>query len=241
MSEHFDWFGRQNKTTYNAVKRCDTLTWIDRQSSWWSPWEFFLLGAATNPVFQDSHRSHSLERQNLHLIWNHFSVFPIHCFYQDTLFPTCQVRVVRFYQSCSPPPPLPPPPPPAPPPPPPPPASPPPPLHPLPCSLPLCQPLFTNFRAQCALLDLGLMGPSQLSAHRWTSTWDLPGSVRTAEPQPGTSLAQCAPLDLNLGPSELSAHRWTSTWDLPSSDRMPEDMPDRMSDRMPEDMPDKMP
>ena len=35
----------------------------------------------------------------------------------------------------------------------------------------------------------------------WTSTWDLPSSVRTAGPQPGTFLAQCAPLDLNLGPS----------------------------------------
>ena len=74
--------------------------------------------------------------------------------------------------------------------------------------------------------------------------------MRTAGPQPGTFLAQCAPLDLNLGPAELSAHRWTSTWGLPSSvrtagpqkpDRMPEDMPDRMSDRMPEDMPDKTP
>ena len=119
-----------------------------------------------------------------------------------------------------------------------------------------------TFPAQCALLDLNL-GPSQLSAHRWTSTWDLPSSVRTAGPQPGTFPAQCAPLDLNLGPSqlscapldlnlgpsELSAHRWTSTWGLPSSvrtagpqkpDRMPEDMPDRMSDRTREDMPDKM-
>ena len=74
--------------------------------------------------------------------------------------------------------------------------------------------------------------------------------MRAAGPQPGTFLAQCAPLDLNLGPAELSAHRWTSTWGLPSSvrtagpqkpDRMPEDMPDRMSDRMREDMPDKMP
>ena len=93
----------------------------------------------------------------------------------------------------------------------------------------------------------------------------LPSSVRTAGPQPGTFPAQCALLDLNLGPSQLSAHRWTSTWDLPSSVRtagpqrpdrmsenmpedmpdrmpiMPADMPDRMSDRMPEDMPDKMP
>ena len=103
--------------------------------------------------------------------------------------------------------------------------------------------------AQCAPLDLNL-GPSQLSVHRWTSTWDLPSSVCTAGPQPGTFPAQCAPLDLNLGPAQLSVHRWTSTWDLPSSvctagpqrpDRMPEDMPDRMSDRMPEDMPDKMP
>ena len=52
---------------------------------------------------------------------------------------------------------------------------------------------------------------SQLSAHCWTSTWDLPNSVRTAGPQPGTFPAQYAPLDLNLGPSQLSAHRWTST------------------------------
>ena len=160
-------------------------------------------------------------------------------------FPTCQVRVVRFYQSCSPHPPSPPPPPP-------PTVSPRPCLHQLPPQLPPCQlfaKLLANLPAQCAMLDLNL-GPSQLSAHCWTSTWDLPSSVRTAGPQPGTLPAQCAPLDLNLGPSELSAHRWTSTWDLPSSvrtagpqrpDRMPQDMLDRMSDRMPEDMPDKMP
>ena len=167
---------------------------------------------------------------------------------QRYLFPTCQVRVVRFYQSCSSPSLSSPPP------------SPPPPLHPLPgplpplpCPLPPCQffaKLFANFRAQCALLDLncrlpiwvGTAGPqplgSERSGHRWTST----------------SGAQWAPLDLNLGPSELSEHRWTSTWDPPSSvstagpqrpDRMPEDMPDRtpdrLSERMPEDMPDKLP
>ena len=124
---------------------------------------------------------------------------------QHQFFPTCQVRVVRFYQSCCPPPP---------------PVSPRPCLHQLPPPLPHCQllaKLFANFRAQCALLDLNL-GPSQPSAHCWASTWDLPSSVRTAGPQPGTFPAQCAPLDLNLGPS-LSAHRWTSTWDLPSSVR----------------------
>ena len=113
----------------------------------------------------------------------------------DGFSPTCQVRVGRFYQSCSPPPP----------PSPPPPSSssprPPPllpPLPPLPRPLLPCQllaKLFANFGAQCALLDLNL-GPSQLSAHRWTSTWDLPSSVRTAGPQPGAFRAQCAPLDL---------------------------------------------
>ena len=149
-------------------------------------------------------------------------------------FPTCQVRAVRFYHSCSPPPPPPPHPPPPSPPPPSPPASPPPPLHPLPCSLPPCQlfaKLFANFRTQWALLDLNCKGLSALG---------------TAGPQPGTFRAQWAPLDLNLGPSELTKHRWTSTWDPPSSvstagpqrpDRMPEDMPDRMPDRMPERMP----
>ena len=99
---------------------------------------------------------------------------------------------------------------------PPPPASPPPPLPPLPRPLLPCQ-LFANVRAQCAPLDLNL-GPSQLSGHRWTSTWDLPSSVGTAGPQPGTCPAQCAPLDpaqcalldLNLGPAQLSVHRWTS-------------------------------
>ena len=142
----------------------------------------------------------------------------IPCF---VLFPTCQVRVVRFYPSCSPP------------------------LPPrlalllllllllllrlllflllqflldhvcinFPPSLPPCQlfpKLFANFRAQWAPLDLNL-GPAQLSVHRWTSTWDLPSSVCTAGPQPGTFPAQCALLDLNLGPAQLSVHRWTST------------------------------
>ena len=112
----------------------------------------------------------------------------------------------------------------------------------------LCAKLFANFPAQCALLDLNL-GAAQLSVHRWTSTWelpstvdlnrDLPSSVCTAGPQPGTCPAQCAPLDLNRGPAQLSVHRWTSTWDLPSSvctagpqrpDRMPEALPDGMSD-----------
>ena len=101
------------------------------------------------------------------------------------------------------------------------------PLPPLPRPLLPCQllaKLFANFGAQCPLLDLNL-GPSQLSAHRWTSTWDLPSSARTAGPQPGTFLAQCAPLDLNLGlPSSVR------TAGPQKPDRMPEDMPDRMSD-----------
>ena len=100
----------------------------------------------------------------------------------------------------------------------------------LPSSVRTAGPQSGTFPAQCAPLDFNL-GPSKLSVHRWTSTWDLPSSVCnrwtstcdlpssvcTAGPQPGTFPAQCAPLDLNRGPAQLSVHRWTSTWDLPSS------------------------
>ena len=146
------------------------------------------------------------------------------------LFPTCQVRLVRFYQSACPP--LPPPPPPPP--------SPPPPrlavllalllasasststsalptlptrrqaLRQLPSSVRTAGRQPASCPAQCAPLDLNLRA-AQLSVHRWTSTGDLPSSACTAGPQPGTCPAQCAPLDLNLGPSQLSVHRWTST------------------------------
>ena len=125
-------------------------------------------------------------------------------------FLTCQVRVVRFYQSCS-----------------------------LPPRLALlfllllrllrqflldhvCINFHLNFRlansspSSLPTSQLNL-GHSQRNVHRWTSTWDLPSSVCTAGPQPGTFPAQCAPLDLNLGHSQLNVHRWTSTWDLPSS------------------------
>ena len=116
-------------------------------------------------------------------------------------FPTCQVRVVRFYQSCSPHPPSPPPLAP-------PPVSPRPCLHQLPRPLPPCQlvaNLFANFRAQWALPDLncrlpiwvGTAGPqppgSERSGHRWTST----AGFRAQWPQPGTFRAQWAPLNLN--------------------------------------------
>ena len=79
----------------------------------------------------------------------------------------------------------------------------------------VCINFHLNFRL--ANSSASSLPTSQLSVHRWTSTWDLPSSVRTAGPQPGTFPAQCALLDLNLGPSQLSVHRWTSTWDLPSS------------------------
>ena len=110
----------------------------------------------------------------------------------------------------------------------------------LPSSMYTAGPQPGTFRTQCSSLDLNLgpahcapldlnLGPSELNIHRWTSTWDLPSSMYTAGPQPGTFRTQCtsldvnlgpaqwAPLDLNLGPSELSMHRWTSIWDLPSS------------------------
>ena len=143
----------------------------------------------------------------------------IHCKFH--FFPTCQVRVVWFYQSCSPR---------------------------LAVLLVLVLLLLLVLRLLlllCLLLQFLLdhvcinfhlnfrlansspssLPTSQLSVHRWTSTWDqtssvctagpqpgdLPSSVCTAGPQPGTFPAQCAPLDLNLGPSQLSVHCWTST------------------------------
>ena len=119
-------------------------------------------------------------------------------------FPTCQVRVVRFYQSL---------------------------FFSSSSSflllllllrvLLLFYHLCLHFHVRCCLANSwpSSSPTSELSAHCWTSTWDLPSSVRTAGPQPGTFLAQCAPLDLNLGPAELSAHRLASTWGLPSSVR----------------------
>ena len=99
-------------------------------------------------------------------------------------FPTCQVRVVRFYHSCSPPPP--------------------PRLAILLLLLLLLRQhllhhLCLHFHVHCCLANSSPSSSptSELSVHRWTSTWDLPSSVRTAGPQPGTCPAQCAPLDLN--------------------------------------------
>ena len=122
-----------------------------------------------------------------------YAVFTF-CFF---FFPTCQVRVVRFYQSCSPPR-----------------------LAVLLVLLFLLLLVLRLLLLLCLLLLQFLLDhvcinfhlnfrltnsspsslpTSQLSVHRWTSTWDLPSS------------------DLNLGPSQLSVHRWTSTWDLPSA------------------------
>ena len=105
-------------------------------------------------------------------------------------FPTCQVRVVRFYHSCS---------------------SPPPPrlaillllfllvLLLLLLRLFLLDHVCINFHLNFRLANSwpSSLPTSQLSVHRWTSTWDLPSSVCTDGPQPGTCPAQCAPLDLN--------------------------------------------
>ena len=94
------------------------------------------------------------------------------------LFPTCQVRVVRFYQSCSPHPPPPRPPP-----------SPPPPSSSSSASSSSSTTSASTSRSTVALPTLG------------QALRQLRSSVRTAGPQPGTFPAQCAPLDVNLGPS----------------------------------------
>ena len=143
-------------------------------------------------------------------------------------FATCQERVVKFYQSCSSP--LPPPPP----------FSsasypPPPPLLLLVLLLLLrlflldhvCINFHLNFRlanswpsslptlgqALCQLPSSVCTAgpqPGTFRAQCALLDLDLPSSVCTAGPQPGTFRAQCAPLDLNLGPSQLSVHCRTS-------------------------------
>ena len=175
-------------------------------------------------------------------------------------FPTCQVRVVRFYQSALPPRPRPPP---RPPPPPPRLAV---PLPPRPPPRLLLQFLLDhvciNFHLHFRLANSSPSSlPTLFADSLRQALCQLPSSVCTAGPQPASCPAQCALLDLNLGAAQLSVHRWTSTLELPSSvctagpqpgtcpaqcpdrmsDRMPEDMPDRMPDRMPEDMPGRMP
>ena len=135
------------------------------------------------------------------------------CSILDAFFPTCQVRVVRFYQSALPPrPPRPPPP--------------PPPrlavLFLLVLLLLLLQFLLDhvciNFHLHFRLANSSPSSLPPLFADSLRQALcQLPSLVRTAGPQPGTFPAQCAPLDLNLGPSQLSVHSWTSTWDLPSS------------------------
>ena len=129
--------------------------------------------------------------------------------YMDILFPTCQVRVVRFYVSCL-----------------------------LLLSSPLlllllnrdprrtvfsvgpqprpstpsvpCRTSTTTIPAQCSLPDLNHDHPCPVFPAGPQPRVSTP-SVSLPDLQPGTFPAQCAPLDLNLGPSQLSVQRWTST------------------------------
>ena len=113
------------------------------------------------------------------------------CFWMVLFFPTCQVRVVRFYQSALPPRPRPPPRPP-----------PPRPLPPRPPPRLLLQFLLDHVCINFHLhLRLANSSPSSLPALFADSLrqalCQLPSSVCTAGPQPGTCPAQCAPLHLN--------------------------------------------
>ena len=112
--------------------------------------------------------------------------------------PTCQVKVVRFYQSCSPPwlavlffllllllllvllv------------------------LLVLVLRLLLRQAFANAWPRSCptpertAGLEPGTCGPAKLSGPRWAPAWDLPSSVCTAGPQPGTCPVQCASVNFN--------------------------------------------
>ena len=101
----------------------------------------------------------------------------------NSLFPTCQVRVVRVYQSCSSPPPLPPP------------SS-----SSFSSATSASTSMFTSAlpTLRQALRQLphavGTAGPqlqgSERTGHRCTSTCNRPSSVSTAGPQPGSLRAQ---------------------------------------------------
>ena len=96
-------------------------------------------------------------------------------------FPTCQVRVVRFYQSCS-----------------------------LPPRLALLF-LFSSASSSASSPSSSTSTSTVALPTLRQAPRQRPSSVCTARPQPGTFPAQCAPLDLNLGPAQLSVHGWTST------------------------------
>ena len=93
-------------------------------------------------------------------------------------------------------------------------------------------------------LDLNL-GPSELSEHRWTSTWDPPSSVSTAGPQPPDRMPEDMPDRKPDGMPEKMLEDMPDRMPEGMPDKVPECLPDRtpehMPGRIPEDMPDRMP
>ena len=90
------------------------------------------------------------------------------------LFPACQVRVVRFYQSCS---------------------------SPLPPPSSSFSSFSSSASSSSSTTSASTSTSTVALPTLGQSLRLLRTSVRTAGPQPGTFPAQCAPLDLNLGPS----------------------------------------
>ena len=171
-----------------------------------------------------------------HILWQSCVFFVVWWWNVAFFFPTCQVRVVRFYHSCS--------------------------SFLLPFFLPaflpssllpsspifVASPIFianllrrsclASSGSQCAPLDLNRKDPlavctpgpqpqgSDRSVHPWTST----ARIRS----------QCAPLDLNRKDPIAVCTAGPQPDSLP--DKMPDRMPGRLPDRMlQEDMPDSMP
>ena len=175
-----------------------------------------------------------------------YMYFNVACFF----FPTCQVRVARFYACCPSPPP-----------------SPPSPPSPLRLFLLVFADILAVLFARCRQMSpdvntdlqiaVGSAGPQQrapdCSGQRRTSTGGLWSGLGNAGPQPGSSGADWATPDLNLGALERTGQRRTSPRDLPSGvgsagPQLPEDMSEdvseicqkRMSERMSEDMSEEM-
>ena len=134
----------------------------------WSIWALIYSIAGQR---QDGHHHRRIQQEEV--VWSVMS--------SCVFFPTCQVRVVRFYVSC------------------------------LLLSSPLLSSssCSTAIHAQCALPDLNHDHPRPVfpaGPQPRPSTPSVPCRTSTASIH-----AKCSLPDLNLGPSQLSVQRWTST------------------------------
>ena len=122
--------------------------------------EFYFIVANCYQLFHVALLSRSLP-------YYHCWLYLHRCWFDLPFFPTCQVRVARFYQSCSS-------------------SS----LFSFSSTPSLSPILFADPLRQVSRQS---PSPAHRSEHRWTSTGDLPSSVSTAGPQPPDGMPACMP------------------------------------------------